>query len=307
MRRPDGRRTAHGFGGLLAAALTILFAAAPALAGDEPYGKGLLWRIERAGDAPSHVFGTIHMTDSRVSNLPPPVRDAFNRSQSLTVEVTSTPDMGVKVARMMVLPKGRRLSDIVGRRLFEAAVEAAQPFGVNGQVLDRLKPWAAFVSFSLPKAERMRRAQGAVPLDHMLQARAQALGRPVHSLETVEEQLGAFDRLSTRDQIALLRHAVRDSGNLNEISETILHYYLDRDIGGLLDWMAKSTAGDDPRLLKVYETSLLKVRNRVMADRLARRLAEGNAFIAVGAAHLPGKDGVLSLLAARGYKISRVY
>ena len=48
-------------------------------------------------------------------------------------------------------------------------------------------------------------------------------------------------------------------------------------------------------------------RNRVMADRMAARLNRGGAFIAVGALHLPGERGLLSLLSQRGYTVTRVY
>ena len=51
----------------------------------------------------------------------------------------------------------------------------------------------------------------------------------------------------------------------------------------------------------------LERRNKLMVDRLRSRLQTGGALIAVGAAHLPGKTGVLSLLAEQGYTIERIY
>jgi uncharacterized protein len=48
-------------------------------------------------------------------------------------------------------------------------------------------------------------------------------------------------------------------------------------------------------------------RNLRMVERMTDRLAEGGAFVAVGALHLPGERGILNLLAGRGYRISRVY
>ena len=52
---------------------------------------------------------------------------------------------------------------------------------------------------------------------------------------------------------------------------------------------------------------LLDERNARMVERMAPRLTEGDAFIAVGALHLPGERGILNLLAERGYRIFRVY
>ena len=48
-------------------------------------------------------------------------------------------------------------------------------------------------------------------------------------------------------------------------------------------------------------------RNVTMVNRMAVRLAEGGAFIAVGALHLPGERGLVSLLTQAGYTVTRVY
>ena len=52
---------------------------------------------------------------------------------------------------------------------------------------------------------------------------------------------------------------------------------------------------------------LLTRRNERMVQRMQPRLKEGNAFIAVGALHLPGEEGLLKKLADRGYTITTVY
>ena len=295
--------------GRLSAALAaaLLLAGGPAAAGGPVNGKGLLWHIQPAQGPASHIFGTIHLTDERVRRLPAPVQEAFREAASLTVEIERTHDMPARVGRLMILGNGDRLSDILGKALFARTVAAAAPFGVNAGVLDRLKPWAAFVSFSLPPSERARQAQGALPLDHMLQARAEARGLPVHSLETVEEQLGVFDSLPRKDQIALLRTMVGEAGKAEAIAETVLGFYLERNVGGLMDWMANQMAGDNARLHNVYIQRLLQGRNLVMVRRIAPRLSEGRAFISVGAAHLPGKGGIIERLAGKGYTVSRVY
>jgi len=67
---------------LLAAAGLAAFPAAAA----ERYTRGLLWRVSRAGAAPSHVFGTLHAADARLAGLPAPVRKAFEGSRALMLE-----------------------------------------------------------------------------------------------------------------------------------------------------------------------------------------------------------------------------
>jgi len=71
-----------------AAALALLAAlpgVAPQLHAAERYERGLLWRVEGAGAAASHVFGTVHLADPRVTRLPPAVARELEEARSLTL------------------------------------------------------------------------------------------------------------------------------------------------------------------------------------------------------------------------------
>jgi hypothetical protein len=84
-------------------------------------------------------------------------------------------------------------------------------------------------------------------------------------------------------------------------------FYLARDLNGLFAWMRRQAAGQDPRLMQLFQDRIIDARNRLMATRMVARLKDGLVFVAVGALHLPGRNGILSLLAQRGYKVSRIY
>lgn len=280
----------------------------PALAAEPmPYGKGLLWKIERAGVAPSHVFGTIHSTDKRVRRLPKPVNKAIRAAKSMILEIARTDDMPVRMARLMMLRDGRRLEEILGAELFGRFAKVASRYGLPAKLLQRAKPWAALITISLPPAEKARQAAGRLPLDLALGHRAQKRGIPVFGLETVEEQLNLFEGLPESDQISLLTSAIREHDKVGAMFERMIQSYLDRDLEGLMTWAIDQTAGGNARHREIFMVRFLQRRNRLMVDRLRSRLKTGGAFVAVGAAHLPGKTGVLSLLAQQGYKVERVY
>jgi len=48
-------------------------------------------------------------------------------------------------------------------------------------------------------------------------------------------------------------------------------------------------------------------RSVVMAFRMQRQLRLGGSFVALGALHLYGEQGVLALLDADGYRATRIY
>ena len=293
---------------LVAGMLVFVVSAMPGWAADPmPFGKGLLWKIERDGAPPSHVFGTIHSTDKRVRRLPKPVNRAVRAAKLVILEVARTDDMPVRMARLMMLTDGRRLEEILGKDLFKRFVKVAGQYGLPANVLQRIKPWAALMTISLPPKEKARQAAGRLPLDLALGAGAQKRGVPVYGLETVEEQLGLFEGLPEADQISMLSAAIRDNDKLGPVFEHMIRSYLARDLEGLMTWAIDQTAGDNPRHREIFEVRFLERRNRLMAERLKPRLKTGRAFIAVGAAHLPGKTGLLNLLAQQGYTVERVY
>jgi len=130
----------------------------------------------------------------------------------------------------------------------------------------------------------------------------------VHGLETIDEQLKVFDEIALQDQIVLLEEAVENHAQLKRDLQQVIECYLARDLAGMQQLSdEESNRLGNPRLVAEVERRLIYERNVHMAERMLPRLQEGNAFVAIGALHLPGEQGVLRLLQQRGYSISVVY
>ena len=290
------------------ALLVFSVMAGQAAARQMPYGQGVLWQIRApSGGAVNHLFGTMHSTDPGITTLPGPVKQAFAWARSLTIEVVATKDMPIRMARRMMLAPRQCLDQIAGKALFARLAAVGQRLGFPMPTLRRLKPWAAAAAISIPPEERAGQAAGCLQLDQVLQRTATKRGIPVFGLESVDEQLNLMDCLPVGDQIKLLRQAVADSAQVSKLVAAMKKFYLARDISGLFAWMRRQAAGQDPRLMEIFQDRMIDARNRLMTARMTARLKGGRAFVAVGAAHLPGKNGVLNLLTRRGYWISRVY
>ena len=293
---------------LAAFVLTVLLVGRLALAaGDVPNGQGLLWKIERAGLAPSYLFGTIHITDERVLDLPPAVEAAFGAARSATFEIIMTDELRMTMARAMVLRDGRTLESILSPELFREAATAGARYGFGPEQLKYFKPWALAMFFSVPQGELTRAAKGAVPLDQWLQNEARARGKPVYALETGDEQIALFNELSEADQLAMLESAIKDNARIEALFEDMTARYLARDVGGIYSLMLVQSQSMNKQLLELFLLRFNDERNRTMIVRMAERLAEGGAFIAIGALHLPGERGLVSLLRNQGYRVERVY
>jgi uncharacterized protein len=264
------------------------------------YGKGLLWKIERKGETPSYLFGTIHLADKRIANLPAPVNKAFDSAASLTTELIVDPQALTGIMQSIFFSDGRTLESVIGAALYRDVERAFIERRIAIANLQKYKPWAVFLILSMPPPTDIP------PLDMQLQMRADMAGKKIEGLETAQEQIGVFTDMSTAEQRGLLEATLRELRASAGHIEAMIQAYIARDLGRL-QTMADEHEPSDAALHEKFTQRLLTDRNRRMVERLRPLLKRGNTFIAVGAAHLPGRDGMLSLLEREGYRVQAIY
>lgn len=264
-------------------------------------GHGLLWKIKGAGDPPSYVFGTIHIADPRVTHLPPPVRQAFDHARSFTMEVRMDYQAYAQVIQGMYYHDGRTLQSVIGPALFAQVVRAMKPKGFDRAALMSMKPWAVMSAAGLPGIKP------GVALDLQLYTKALNEAKPVYGLETAQEQVAVFDGMSHEAQVEMIKGIIQGRHEDDGLMQELLKAYLARDLNRLLVLEKQDTKSLSPAVARAFYRRLIVERNLRMVRRMQPRLHAGGAFIAVGALHLPGKQGILHLLENRGYRVTPVY
>ena len=285
---------------VLLAVVLLFFLVAITLA-DTDRSHGLLWELSKTGQQPAYLFGTIHSEDPAVVELPATVKQAFDASNSVVLEMLMDTDTMRYSSAAMLMLDGRSLSDMIGMPLYKKVSAAIASRGIPELVLNRMKPWAAAVTLSTPALET-----GQI-LDLVLYQDALQQDKAVYGLETVREQLDLFDSMSESDQVTLLRDAVDKFPELDALHAELLEVYKQRDLEGLLAINETSMQAEDQRLAKEFQRRVIDDRNHRMAERMQPYLRQGKAFVAVGALHLPGEQGLLNLLEQQGYTVRRVY
>lgn len=271
------------------------------------YGQGLLWKLEREGEAASYLFGTMHIADPRILDLPAPVRAAFDGSDLAVFEVIIDPQAQAEVAQRMILTNGRTLDQILSPELYQQVVETASNYSMAEALVRLLKPWALIPIFSFPPEQYARVAAGEAPLDDWLQKEANNQGIALVALETVDEQLSLFDDTPEADQVGMLEMTVKDRAKVLKQFDQLITAYLAQDTAAIYDQMTDVADDEETRLSEVFEQDFVVARNQRMAERLQGKIGGGNAFVAVGALHLPGEQGLIHLMEEAGYSVSRVY
>ena len=280
------------------AAFILLFLASAEAA---PYRQGLLWKIERSGQAPSYVFGTIHSEDPRVLNLPKPVQGAFNGSKIYVMEALLDERALLAMSSAMLFNDGRTLQQVLNPATYTKAVNAMTAYGLPEMAVQLMQPWALAITLGTPKP------QTGLVLDLSLMQQAVAQGKQTAGLETAEEQIGIFAKLALPEQIIMLEDVLKQLPTLQQTFASLHQAYLARDLAGLERLSVEQQALGNRALGQKLMLQLIDHRNHRMVARMEPYLKSGQAFIAIGALHLPGEAGVLSLLAKKGYRVSVVY
>jgi len=279
--------------------LSVLFCQVAVAVAEGP-AHGLLWKISRPGAAPSYLYGTIHSEDAGVIALAPAVESAFNDSRRVILEVLLDTDAMAAGSAALLMTDGRRLSEIVGKPLFEQTAAALLSRGIPEVVAEHMKPWAAATALAMPAPET------GVVLDMVLFQRAQQAGKQLHGLETIAEQLEVFEGLPLDDQVALLRDAVEQFAGIDALHAELLAAYERQDLAAMMAINETAMATGDQRLAREFQRRLIVDRNKRMVERMEPYLKQGGVFVAVGALHLPGEQGLLRLLGRRGYTLTAV-
>lgn len=289
------------------------YAALRAEADATPNNHGLLWKIEPPGGAaPSYLFGTVHVTDPRVHALKVPVQAALDNATTLIIESTEAVNKAevarhiFSVASLMVLPGEQTLADVI-----PAADLAKVKDYYNGQggfaAQSKFRPYMLAISLSFAPCELARQAEGFESLDADIAATALGDGKTVVGLETLLDQFTSMSDMPMPQQVDMLMQAIELRPQVDDYKETLIGLYLAQETGLLLAWSRATTVEHgDQATWDSFKNLLIDTRNKRMAERAVPILDEGNAFMAVGALHLPGETGLVELLRKAGYKVTPV-
>jgi uncharacterized protein len=268
--------------------------AAPAAPAVEPLPKPFFWEVRRNG-AVSHFLGTIH-AKYQLAHQPAAVTERLDAARAVVIEADVTSISIMDVMQKAILPPEQSLRTMLGDEHWRKLVDVAGKV-MPAATLERVQPWFASLVVSLGDLALTDQSQ---VMDMQIFQRAGQNGQRVVFLEDASEQLKI---LSESGDLESLTEMLDEIGEVRRKLDDMIAAY------GRSDLEALSTSTLDPEEMRerpeLYE-KLLFQRNRTWMDVLQPLLAEGGVFVAVGAGHFVGEQGLLSLLRTAGYEIRRV-
>ncbi|MGB8812278.1 MAG: TraB/GumN family protein [Paracoccaceae bacterium] len=283
---------------------------------DQPYPTGNFWRATRNGQT-LHLIGTYHLDDPRhdatIATLTPLIQSAT----TVLVEAGPAEETALKSAMardpsVMLITEGPSLLEQLRGPDWDALATAMQARGIPPFVAAKFKPWYVSLLLGIPPCA-MADIAAQNGLDKRVMRLADAAAIPVVALEPYDTILKMFATMPAADQLAMIRSTLPLEPRVADFSATLENAYFAQDTRRIWEFMrieAQSMPGYTPAQIDaefaLMEEVLMSARNRAWLPVIEATAAKGSTFIAFGALHLSGRDGVLNLLAQSGWTLERL-
>ena len=263
--------------------------------------QGLLWEIYGNGlTDTSYLYGTMHIQDERVFQFQEGVQKAFDRSVIFAMELNMDSVNTLELMSELIMESPHRLDSLLSEKEYEIVNQYFKDsLGIGLLIFNKMQPIYTSQMVSLKKMNK----DSAEALDIYLFNKAKEQNKIVVGLEFMEEQINAFKSIPYDIQAKELFNAVEDAINGEDQQiDGLIEHYIKGDLDKLLALTLESEFSDN-EINTIFQKVFLVNRNHKMADRSEKHINKGSTFIAIGAAHLPGDEGVIENLRKKGYTV----
>lgn len=261
------------------------------------YPNTLLWRISGKGlSKPSYLYGTMHLKDRRLFNFSDSLYRSLEQVEGYAMEIDPDEAMSALFKTLNDPDTTQYIyADVDQKEFGKVAKGLEKKFGVPAQKITRRQVWLYKQGLGA-QAESEDDMDSA--MDTYLFNIARRQGKWVGGIEDLEDQLNLIDELGNSFDINDLNDLLERKASQKGAVEALIRIYLAQNLNKINEWTLQVDS--------VEKLRMLTVRNKKMARRMDSLAHIRSSFFAVGAAHLPGTDGVIDLLRAQGYTVEPV-
>jgi uncharacterized protein YbaP (TraB family) len=288
-------------------ALVVLFACLASAVDAQPAKRGFLYEI-RKGSQTALLMGTIHVGRPEFYPLPAATQARIARADAVVLEadVSDTAAAVQVTQRFAVYPNDEPGLDTRIPPALKARIETlAARNQLDTAPLWRMKPWMLGNVLALFEAAQAG-YMPAMSVEAYLLRVARQGGKPVLELESMQQQFELFERAPFATQLAFLEDAVKavETNAARREINRVAQAWETGDMAALERLLVEMRAQTTPGARFTVETILLG-RHPAMVRKIESMMADGKQYLfAVGSLHLPGPDGLIAMLRARGYTVT---
>ena len=262
--------------------------------------NSLFWEISGNGlTEHSYLYGTMHTQDDRAFQFKDGVMEAFNQAEIYAMELNMDSVDQEGLLSKLIMDSVYSLKTLLTANEYKIVSDFFRDsLGQPLFMFEKMQP--LFTSQMVALRDLDTQQTDALDIYFFKEAKKQK--KQTIGLEKTIEQIDAFSAIPYEMQAKSLVDAVKDYGKEEDLDmDTMIKYYVEGNLDKLLEMTTKDE--DHEEMSKIFNDIFLVKRNYNMADRVEPYIKKGSSFIAIGAAHLPGKEGVIELLRKKGYKV----
>ncbi len=261
--------------------------------------QSLLWKIEcKDCPGPSYLYGTMHVKDSRAFQFSDSLLPAIESCDLFSLEVAMDSINPMSFLSVVMLPSGKTLKSFYSKKKYKIVEKKFyEKTGMKLAMFTKMKPF--FLQNML--GEKVIDNKEKDFLDLHLYNLAKERNKKIVGLENIQDQINALNYIPLKEQAKNLYSALTKNNSDDEkLMKEMIEKYAQADLEGLYELIKKVEYKDD------FLKKLLDDRNVNMANRFSEYAKKFTIFGAIGAGHLPGKNGVLQLLKDKGFVVTPV-
>jgi uncharacterized protein YbaP (TraB family) len=271
------------------------------MAKEETPESSMLWKVERDDlEHPTYILGTMHLISKEYFHFPEKLEKLVTNSEQLIMELEGLPDPAA-AADLMRLPDSVQLTDYFTEdemtQLYGfAEVEMKMTKDMFDMTFGRMKPFLLLQLITQKQFEGETESFELTLMSLAKKNKIESVG-----LETIEQQIGFFDAIPMTDLAGIITSYFENADSLKEQTRMMQQVYR----GGNLDSLGRFMVESSPELME-FEDILLTNRNIAWVPQVTDLIFKKPSFIAVGAAHLAGENGLINLLRKEGFTVTPV-
>ena len=259
--------------------------------------NSLLWEVSGNGLAePSYIFGSFHLLCRDDIHFSDQLLKALKYSREVYFEL-DLDDPSVLVAGILLLnmKDGKKLKDLYNPAEYAKIVNFFRDSLRTSMLLfENMKP-AFLESMLYPKMMPCKNISG---VEEELMVVAKKEKKKIQGLETMAFQASVFDSIPYAEQAKELLRTIDSLNSYRKYFDTMTRVYKSQQLGEIEKMFNRSEFG-----LEENEDLLLYNRNKNWVAQLKGIMKKQPVFVAVGAGHLVGYKGLISLLKREGYSV----
>lgn len=269
---------------------------------DTPNDGSVFWEISGNGlTEPSYLFGTFHLLGNSYVDSLTEVMEKFNRCKSFVGELKIDSTIMPKMGAAAVL-QGTTLDQILTKDDYAITQQYMKELsGYDLSMFNNVNPMTIstlLIAFAQQQVSPPNPTNPELIMDDYFQHLSKQSGKKIIGLETIDDQINAlFLQFSYERQAELLMEQVKQKDKIFEDIQQMTNSYKQQDFKTIMSLMY------DGSFTKTEAAVILDNRNLNWMKELPTIIHQSSAFIAVGALHLSGKNGLVQLLRNAGYTV----